>query len=73
VNDRADDHEGRVLSVHLDVHLDHEPISGRLRTEGGTDLPFVGWLGFIDALQRLQEGGSETRRTGRSHDDTPHL
>jgi hypothetical protein len=42
-----------VLSVHLDVYLDRQPISGRVRTASGVDERFVGWLGFVDALQRL--------------------
>jgi hypothetical protein len=58
VNDRAND-EGRVLSVHLDLHLERTPISGCLRTAQGAEVRFVGWLGFVDALQRLQEGGSD--------------
>jgi hypothetical protein len=45
----------RVLSVQLDVSLDSQPVSGRLRTEGGADEQFVGWLGFVDALKRLHE------------------
>jgi hypothetical protein len=61
VNDRANDEE-HVLSVHLDVHLDHTPISGCLRTAQGEEMRFVGWLGFVDALQRVQEGDTETRR-----------
>jgi hypothetical protein len=37
------------------VCLDRQPVSGRLRTERGADEQFVGWLGFVDALKRLQE------------------
>jgi hypothetical protein len=59
--DTAD--QGRVLSVRLDVHLDAQPITGRLRTEQGEDEQFVGWLGFIDTLRRLsgyaEPNGSE--------------
>jgi hypothetical protein len=47
--------EDRVLNVRLDVYLDRQPISGRLRTERGADEQFVGWLGFVDALKRLHE------------------
>jgi hypothetical protein len=43
------------LSVRLDVELEREPICGRLRTDDGADEPFVGWLGFMDALRRVQE------------------
>jgi hypothetical protein len=65
-----DDHssgtdEDRALSVRLDVHLDREPISGRLRAEGGVDEQFVGWLGFADALRRVHE------RQRRDPDTTP--
>jgi hypothetical protein len=41
-----------MLSVRLDVHLDRQPITGRLRTDWGNDERFVGWLGFIDTLRR---------------------
>jgi hypothetical protein len=55
----VDDHVGfdedRALSVRLDIHLDREPIRGRLRTVEGDDERFVGWLGFVDALKRLHE------------------
>jgi hypothetical protein len=57
----------RVLRLHLELHLDHEPITGRLWTEEGTEKRFVGWLGFADALHRLQHGpgipseGKDTR------------
>jgi hypothetical protein len=47
--------EDRVVSVRLDVWLDRQPISGRLRTQRGADEQFVGWLGFLDALKRLHE------------------
>jgi hypothetical protein len=44
----------RTLSVRLDIQLDRQPIRGHLRTESGAEETFVGWLGFVDALQRLQ-------------------
>jgi hypothetical protein len=47
--------EDRVVSVRLDVFLDRQPISGRLRTDRGADEQFVGWLGFVDGLKRLRE------------------
>jgi hypothetical protein len=47
--------EDRVLRLRLDVCLDRQPISGRLRTERGLDEKFVGWLGFVDALKRLHQ------------------
>jgi hypothetical protein len=47
--------EDRVLSVRLDVYLDRQPISGRLRGQRGVEEQFVGWLGFVDALKRLHD------------------
>jgi hypothetical protein len=63
--------EDRVVSVRLDVCLDRQPISGRLRTERGVDEQFVGWLGFVDALKRLNElegqpGNAERPRAPRA-------
>jgi hypothetical protein len=55
MDDQADAHADRPLSVHLDLYLDRQPVSGRLRTEWGGDERFVGWLGFADALKRLRE------------------
>ena len=55
-----DDHAGPdadVLCVQLELNLNCVPISGRLRTGRGAEERFVGWLGFIDALKRLQEQG----------------
>jgi hypothetical protein len=67
-HDRIDEH--RVLSVQLDLHLDHQPISGRLRTAEGAEEPFVGWLGFIEALKSLHELGELSRdRPGSAHLD----
>jgi len=43
------------LRVQLDLDLDRQPISGRLRTRWGADNRFEGWLGFVNALRRLQE------------------
>jgi hypothetical protein len=48
----SDEH---TLSLRLELHLDREPISGRLRTDAGAEERFVGWLGFVDALKRLHE------------------
>ena len=55
MDDQARSGEERTLSVRLDLHLAGEPISGRLRTDGGAEERFVGWLGFVDALKRLHE------------------
>ena len=38
--------------MQLDVHLDRQPVTGRLRSPYGADERFVGWLGFVDALKR---------------------
>jgi hypothetical protein len=54
-----DDHHrtrDRELRVQLELELDRQPIAGRLHTEQGTDERFVGWLGFVAALERLQSG-----------------
>lgn len=61
MDDQAGSNEDRPLSVHLDLYLDRQPILGRLRTEWGADERFVGWLGFVDALKRLQEQRKESR------------
>ena len=47
------------LRVQLDLDLDRQPISGRLCTRWGADNRFEGWLGFVDALKRLQEQRKE--------------
>jgi hypothetical protein len=49
-----------VLRVRLDLDLDSEPVRGRLWDEQGTDEPFVGWLGFVDALKRCHDEPKET-------------
>jgi hypothetical protein len=55
--DHHQEDDGSVLSVRLDLDLDRQPISGRLRTEQGGEEGFVGWLGFVDALKRLHDKG----------------
>jgi hypothetical protein len=45
----------RPLCIQLELHMDREPITGRLRPERGSDEVFVGWLGFVDALKRLHD------------------
>jgi hypothetical protein len=55
MDDRPVSAEANVLRLQLDLHLDREPISGRLRNRQGAEEPFVGWLGFVDALRRLQQ------------------
>jgi hypothetical protein len=54
VDDEPASEEAKVLRLQLELRLDREPISGRLRTGRGAEEPFVGWLGFVDALRRLQ-------------------
>jgi hypothetical protein len=55
VDDRPAAEEANVLRLQLELHLGREPITGRLRTGRGVEEPFVGWLGFVDALRRLQQ------------------
>jgi hypothetical protein len=55
VDDQLGAEEANVLRLQLELHLDREPISGRLRTRWGAEERFVGWLGFVDALRRLQQ------------------
>jgi hypothetical protein len=40
---------------HLSVEVDRtaDPISGRVHGSDGPQLPFVGWLGLISALERV--------------------
>jgi hypothetical protein len=45
--------EERTLVLRLDIFVERRPISGRLSTAQGADEPFVGWLGFFEALSRL--------------------
>ena len=52
MDDTAGADREHLISVQLDVDLGHEPVRGRLRS-GAADEPFVGWLGFFDALRRL--------------------
>jgi len=54
MDDRPASEDANVLRLQLELNLDREPISGRLRTQRGAEEPSVGWLGFVDALRRLQ-------------------
>ena len=54
MDDRHATDRERALRVQLDLQLDRQPIAGRVHTEQGADEPFVGWLGFVAALERLQ-------------------
>jgi hypothetical protein len=55
MDDQAGPEEADVLRLQLELDLSREPISGRLRMQRGAEERFVGWLGFIDALKRLQQ------------------
>ena len=55
MDDQAGPEEADVLRLQLELDLSREPISGRLRVHWGAEERFVGWLGFIDALKRLQQ------------------
>jgi hypothetical protein len=59
MNDDTHGHERRRLRVQLELDLEHEPVRGLLRPERGDDQTFVGWLGFVDALKRLQDDRRE--------------
>lgn len=59
MDDHAASHNERLLSAQLDLYLDRQPISGRLRNEWGAEERFEGWLGFLDALRRLEEQRKE--------------
>jgi hypothetical protein len=56
-NDRTE--EDRALRVQLEVHLDRQPVTGLLRPERGATETFIGWLEFVGALRRLQEGPAD--------------
>ena len=60
MDDETGDDQDHSLRVQLDLDLDRQPISGRLRTQWGADKRFEGWLGFVDALKRLQEQRKES-------------
>ena len=74
MDDHGRNDEDGALSVQLDVHLDRQPVTGRLRTASGADERFVGWLGFVDALKRAQEASTERppTQTRRSSNDRQH-
>ena len=59
-----------MLRLQLDLNLDREPISGRLRTRWGAEEPFVGWLGFVDALRRLQQQDESAADPSREPPDS---
>jgi hypothetical protein len=61
MSDHAAVPPARPLCVQLDLQLDREPVTGRLRTEQGADEEFVGWLGFIEALRHLSDAQTHER------------
>lgn len=50
----AENTADRALVVQLELYLDRRPPSGRLRSRQGVEDVFVGWLGFVEALRRMQ-------------------
>ena len=57
------DDDRLMLHLELEVDLDGVPVTGRLRGRHGEDEPFVGWLGFVDALRRMREQIINNRRS----------
>jgi len=55
-NDRTG--EDRALRVELELHLDRRPITGRLGPGSGAEEPFVGWLGFLETLERFRDAAT---------------
>jgi hypothetical protein len=55
VDERRAADEPRTLTLQLEVQLDAQPVSGRLRTAWGAEERFVGWFEFVDALRRLHD------------------
>jgi hypothetical protein len=61
MDEQADTDKDRTLRVQLELNLDRQPISGRLHTERGEDERFEGWLGFVEALERLHPNRKESQ------------
>jgi hypothetical protein len=70
VDDQPVFEEANVLRLQLELHLDREPISGRLRTRWGAEERFVGWLGFVEALRRLQQHDEGAADAAGGHPDS---
>jgi hypothetical protein len=63
----------RALDVELRLHLDRQPLSGRLRSKHGVEETFVGWLGFVEALRTLQDLGDSPPSRSSSRSPTAPL
>jgi hypothetical protein len=42
------------VKVHLELRIEPGAIAGSMTPAGGVSTAFVGWLGLIDAVERLQ-------------------
>lgn len=71
MDDRPRPDEQRTVTLRLELYVDRQPISGRLSTARGAEEPFVGWLGFFDALSKLDALPELPDLPGlsRAHDD----
>lgn len=41
------------IILHLELDPEHTPVSGAIGLDDGERLPFVGWLGLAEALDRV--------------------
>jgi len=57
-------------TITLEVDPRSEPITGSLAEEDGVSQPFVGWLAFASALQRLVGRPSSPRPRAEGEEDT---
>lgn len=55
---------GHALHVELELELDSEPPRGLVRSRGGAERAFTGWLGFAEALHSLREREATTGEAG---------
>jgi hypothetical protein len=42
------------VEVHVELRIESGAIAGSMTPAGGAPTTFVGWLGLIDAVERLQ-------------------
>jgi hypothetical protein len=59
MNEPAFDDDSATLSIWLELDLERRLVIGRVRTDRGEDERVEGWLGFVDALARLQPNRKE--------------